>query len=61
MEPKRLYRSNSNKMVCGVCAGVAEYINLDPTIIRLLWVLFGFTGFGILAYLVAAIIMPLEA
>ena len=61
MEPKRLYRSNSNKMVCGVCAGVAEYINLDPTIIRLLWVLFGFTGFGVLAYLVAAIIMPLEA
>jgi phage shock protein C len=48
-------------MVCGVCAGVAEYINLDPTIIRLLWVLFGITGFGVLAYLVAAIIMPLEA
>ena len=58
MEPKKLYRSNSNKMICGVCAGVAEYINIDPTLIRLLWALFGLTVFGIFAYFVAAIIMP---
>ena len=35
MEQKRLYRSNNNKMICGVCGGVAEYINIDPTIVRL--------------------------
>ena len=60
MEPKKLYRSNSNKMICGVCGGVADYINIDPTVVRLLWVLFGFTGFGVFAYFVAAIIMPLQ-
>lgn len=60
MEPKKLYRSNSNKMICGVCAGVADYINIDPTVIRLLWVLFGLTGFGIFAYFVAAIVMPVQ-
>ncbi len=60
MEPKKLFRSNINKMVCGVCGGVAEYINIDPTIVRLLWVIFGLTGFGILAYFIAAIIIPLQ-
>lgn len=60
MEPKKLYRSSSNKMICGVCQGVAEYINIDPTIIRLLWVLFGVFGVGVLVYLVAAIIMPIQ-
>ncbi|MDF2586219.1 MAG: putative stress-responsive transcriptional regulator [Anaerocolumna sp.] len=59
MEPKKLFRSNSNKMICGVCGGIAEYINLDPTIVRLLWVLFSFMGgAGILAYIIAAIIIP---
>jgi phage shock protein C len=61
MEQKRLYRSNTNKMICVVCAGVADYINIDPTVVRLLWVLFGFTGFGFLAYILAAIIMPVQA
>lgn len=60
MEPKRLYRSTTNKMICGVCQGVAEYINIDPTIVRLLWVLFAFSGFGLILYLVAAIIMPVK-
>jgi phage shock protein PspC (stress-responsive transcriptional regulator) len=60
MEPKKLVRSN-NKMICGVCAGVAEYINVDPTIVRLAWVLFGFAGgSGVLAYIIAAIIMPVQ-
>lgn len=59
MEPKKLYRSRDNKMISGVCGGVAEYINLDPTIVRLLWVLFGFMGgSGVLAYIIAAIIIP---
>lgn len=47
-------------MIAGVCGGLAEYINLDPTVVRLLWVLFSFAGAGILAYIVAAIIMPVE-
>lgn len=60
MEPKKLYRSNTDKMLCGVCAGIGEYLNIDPTVIRLLWVIFGLTGFGILAYIAAAIIMPVK-
>jgi phage shock protein C len=60
MEPKKLYRSNSNKMICGVCQGIAEYINIDPTIVRLLWVIFSICGVGILVYIIAAIIMPIK-
>lgn len=56
---KRLYKSNSEKKIAGVCGGVAEYLNMDPTIIRLLWVLASlFVGSGILAYIIAAFIMP---
>ena len=56
---KRLYKSNENKMVDGVCGGIAEYFNLDPTIVRLAWVLFcALGGSGFLAYLIAAIIIP---
>lgn len=55
---KRLTKS-ANKMLCGVCAGIAEYFNLDPTIIRLLWVILTFFGgSGVLAYIIAAIIIP---
>lgn len=60
MEPKRLYRSTREKMVFGVCGGVAEYFNLDPTLIRLIWVIASFGGVGILAYIIAAIIMPVQ-
>lgn len=60
MEMKKLYRSSRNKMICGVCGGIAEYINIDPTIVRLLWVLIAFSGVGILAYIIAAIIMPVQ-
>lgn len=58
MEPRKLYRSKRNAMLLGVCGGVAEYFNIDPTLIRLVWALFGCTGTGILAYFVAAIIIP---
>ena len=34
---KKLYRSNTNKMLCGVCGGIGEYFNIDPTIVRLIW------------------------
>lgn len=60
METKRLYRSESNRMICGVCAGVAEYFNIDPTLIRLLMALWICTGSGILAYIIAAIVIPSE-
>lgn len=62
MNGKRLYRSESNRMLCGVCAGIAEYFNLDPTLIRLAWALFYVLGgSGVLAYILAAIIIPPES
>ena len=62
MNGKRLYRSESSRMLCGVCAGIAEYFNLDPTLIRLAWALFCILGgCGVLAYILAAIIIPPES
>ena len=58
MEPKKLYRSRKERMICGVCGGIAEYFNIDPTLIRLWLVLLACTGSGILAYFIAAIIIP---
>ena len=59
MESKRLYRSRNQCMICGVCGGIAEYFNVDPTIIRLAWVLFSLAGgSGLLVYFIAAIIIP---
>ena len=56
---KKLTKSRSNRMLCGVCAGIAEYFNMDPTVIRLLWVILTFFGgSGILAYIIAAVIIP---
>lgn len=60
MEKKRLYRSRKERILCGVCGGIAEYFNIDPTIIRLVWALVALSGSGILAYILAAIIMPDE-
>lgn len=55
----RLYKSTKNKMVNGVCGGIAEYFGIDPTLIRLGWVLLcAMGGSGFLAYIIAAIIMP---
>ncbi len=56
---KKLYKSNKNKMIDGVCGGIGEYINIDPTIVRLGWVVFcALIGSGIIAYIIAAIIIP---
>ena len=57
---KTLYRSKSNLMIAGVCAGLGDYLNLDPTIIRLLFVLgfFTFNGAMLLVYLIMAIVTP---
>ena len=56
---RRLYKSNENKMIDGVCGGLAEYFDIDPTLVRLGWVLFcALGGSGILAYIIAAIVIP---
>lgn len=56
-EKKKLTRSNG--MIGGVCAGLAEYLDLDPTIVRVLWVLMVFfAGFGVLLYILLWIVMP---
>lgn len=56
---KKLYRSNDNKIIAGVCGGIAEYFSLDPTLVRLGLVIFcALGGSGIIAYIIAAIIMP---
>jgi phage shock protein PspC (stress-responsive transcriptional regulator) len=58
---KKLARSRTDKKIGGVCAGFAEYLDIDPTLVRLLWViLVFFAGWGLLAYLIAWIVMPLE-
>ena len=59
MNGKKLYRSDENKMLAGVCGGIAEYFGVDPTLIRLAWVVFSLLGgCGLLAYILAAIIIP---
>lgn len=55
---KKLYRNTENKMIAGVCAGLADYIHIDPTVVRLIWVLVAFSGAGLIAYLVCALIIP---
>ena len=59
-EKKRLTRSN-NKMIGGVCAGLAEYLDLDPTIVRIVWVLMVFfAGFGGLLYVILWLVMQTQ-
>lgn len=59
---KRLYKIEEGKKLCGVCGGIAEYFNIDPTVVRLLWMFLVLcAGTGILAYFVAAIIMPYKS
>ena len=56
---KKLCKSNTNRKICGVCGGIAEYLNADPTLIRLAFVLIAaIAGSGVMAYILAALIMP---
>ena len=58
---KKLYRSTKDRWLAGICGGIGEYFALDPTIIRVLFVLFSvFAGGGILAYIILWIIIPQE-
>ena len=59
MNGKKLYRNTENKMLAGVCSGIADYFDIDPTLVRLGWVVFSLLGgSGLLAYIIAAIIIP---
>ena len=59
VERKRLYKSRNKKMICGVCAGIADYFNIDPSIVRVLWAVLALAaGTGVLAYIACAIILP---
>lgn len=59
MTNKKLYKSNVNKMIAGVCGGLGEYFGIDPTLVRLAWAVFCcIGGSGIVAYIIAALIIP---
>lgn len=58
-EGKKLYRSERDKMILGVCGGIGEYLGIDPTLIRLVWALLACSMTGIVLYLIAAVIIPL--
>lgn len=61
MKNKKLYRSTNNKMISGVCAGIADFFGIDPTIVRVIYALISLftTGFpGIIIYIILAIIIP---
>ncbi len=61
MNTKKLYKSKNDRKVCGVCGGLAEYLGIDSTIVRLvLIVLVLFAGCGLLAYIIAALVIPEE-
>lgn len=63
MQTKRLYRSGKNKVFAGICGGLGEYFDVDPTILRLIWLLVViFTGFfpGVVAYIIAIFVIPPE-
>ena len=56
---KKLTRSRTDKKIAGVCGGIAEYLDMDPTLMRLVWVMMAlFVGWGVLGYLIAWIVLP---
>ena len=58
---KTLYRSASNKMLAGVCSGLAKYLGMDPTVIRVIWAVLSLFAFiGVVAYIICALIIPEE-
>jgi len=62
MEPRKLYRIPSEGMIGGVCAGLAEYLNADPTVIRLVFVLLALAGMsGVLIYFIMWLIVPIKS
>ena len=61
MNKKRLYKSSRNKKICGVCGGIAEYLNMDPTVVRLITASIALAwGSGIILYIIMAFVMPYD-
>lgn len=60
MEKKKLYRSRFNKKICGVCGGIAEYFGIDPTVVRVIWVILAFLPAlpMIIIYIILAFVIP---
>jgi len=59
MNEKKLRKSSTDRKICGVCGGIAEYFNWDPTLVRIGWIIFCLAGgSGVVAYIITAIIMP---
>lgn len=59
-DTRKLVRSRTNKMICGVCGGIGEYLNIDPTLVRLIWALCSAAsvGMGLIVYFIAAVVIP---
>ncbi|MDD2959087.1 MAG: PspC domain-containing protein [Lachnospiraceae bacterium] len=55
---KKMYKSKNDKMICGVCGGIAEYFGIDATIVRLIFAFLGLVSVGVIFYIIAAIVMP---
>lgn len=57
---RKIMRSRTNRMICGVCGGIGEYLNIDPTLVRLIWAVCSLAsvGMGVLLYFVAAVVIP---
>ena len=60
MEPRKLYRVRQGRKLCGVCLGVAEYLSVDVTVIRLVWLIAALAGcsLGLWAYIICAVVLP---
>lgn len=59
MSAKRMYKIDQGKKISGVCGGVADYFNIDPSIVRILWAVISFAyGIGIILYIVCAFVLP---
>ena len=58
---KKLYKSNTDRKICGVCGGIAEYFGIDSTVVRLIFIIFGLESVGVIFYILAALLMPNES
>jgi phage shock protein PspC (stress-responsive transcriptional regulator) len=57
---KKLYKIRKDKKICGVCNGLSEYLDVDVSIIRIIWLVCAFSGVGVLAYFIAALVLPFK-
>ena len=61
MSQKRIYRKRNDRKIAGVCSGIADYLNLDPTIVRLVWAVLSLAyGTGLIIYIICALVIPEE-